>query len=187
VARRIPITAEQLERECALLAPITKGFELLTDQVVITDVDSNILYANKPTQDKTGFTLEEMLGKNPGDLWGGHMSKENYVKMYHALKDLKQSWHGPVKNRHRDGNEYWQWLIVNPILNENNECIYFVAIEPDIDRDDLVEPEQISQALVDTTALTNALKAQSITIADLTKIVEDLKNKLDNYTDQKSP
>ena len=80
-----------------------------------------------------------------------------------------------------------QWLIVNPILNENNECIYFVAIEPDIDRDDLVKPEQISQALVDTTALTNALKAQSITIAGLTKIVEDLKNKLDNYTDQKSP
>lgn len=156
---------------------------MISDSIVITDTDSNILYANKAAQEKSGFSQEEMLGKNPGDLWGGHMPKEVYEEMYHTLKDLKQSWHGQVKNRRKDGTEYWQWLRVNPILDSGNECMYFVAIEPDIDGP-LESLEEINLSLAQKIALSDFLQGQELKITNLIKNIEKLKSKLAIYKKQ---
>lgn len=53
------------------IGPLKDAFDLLDDHVVITDPNGAILYANKAVERNTGYILEEILGKNPGDLWGG--------------------------------------------------------------------------------------------------------------------
>lgn len=184
MGRRVEITPEELKRKCDAVSSISQVFDLLADNVVITDIDSNIVYANKAAQSKTGFTLKEMLGKNPGDLWGGRMPTEMYEEMYHAIRELKQSWRGKVKNHRRDGTEYWQWLRVSPILDENNECLYFVAIESDTDSSKLETVEQINRSLLQRISLTDFIQGQAIKIADLTKAVEKLKTKLDEHKDK---
>ncbi|HEV2403700.1 MAG TPA: PAS domain S-box protein [Candidatus Saccharimonadales bacterium] len=178
MARRVPLSPEELRQKCEAVANITKGFDFLADHVVLTDTDSNILYANKAAQDKSGFSLAEMVGKNPGDLWGGYMPKEIYEEMYHKIKDLKQPWHGKVKNRSKDGKEYWQELRVNPILDNNNKCIYFVAIEPDIDNTKKESVEEINQSIAEVITLGDFLKGQQIKITDLNNTIEELRTKL---------
>lgn len=185
MARRVQLSPEEIQEKCQAVANITKGFDYLADHVVLTDTDSNILYANKAAQDKSGFTLAEMIGNNPGDLWGGHMPKEIYQEMYHKIKVLKQPWHGKVKNRHKDGTEYWQELRVNPILDDKDECIYFVAIEPDINNTKLESTEEINKSIAGVIALGDFMKGQQLKITDLTDTVKELKKKLAKLEDKK--
>ncbi|MFY9457809.1 MAG: PAS domain-containing sensor histidine kinase, partial [Candidatus Spechtbacterales bacterium] len=92
----------------------------------------NILYANKAAEKNTGFSAEEMLGKNPADLWGGNMPKGFYADMWHKIKDLKQPFVGEVRNKRKDGTERWMELHISPILDTDGSVKFFVGIEPDI-------------------------------------------------------
>ena len=72
---KTPEALEELVRE---IEPLKAGFDLLPDHLVITDTHGNIVYMNPAAEKHTGYTFEESFGKNPGDLWGGHMSEEVY-------------------------------------------------------------------------------------------------------------
>lgn len=114
------------------LQPLKKGFDLLRDHVIITDKDSRILYANKAAEEKTGYSISEMIGKTPGRLWGGHMPKEFYDAMWHTIKEKKKPFTGEVKNIARDGTVRWQEIHVVPIFDNDGALEFFVGIEPDI-------------------------------------------------------
>ena len=108
------------------------AFDNLADHVVITDTQGNVVYANKTVEVATGFSLEEVLGKNPGDLWGGNMPKEFYENMWHTIKEEKKPFVGEVQNKKKDGTLYWQELHISPVLDNQNEVKFFIGIEPNI-------------------------------------------------------
>lgn len=129
---RTPISLERINNYLKLIKGFKTGFDLLNDHIVITDVNANILYANKAAEINTGFLLEEMIGKNPADLWGGNMTKDFYDKMWQTIKIEKKPFVGEVHNKRKDGKEYWQEIHVSPILDERGEVNFFIAIEPNI-------------------------------------------------------
>ena len=139
MAYRKPLTHEQLLQLQLEIAPLTRGFDLIADHVVITDVNGNILYANDGTVRHTGFSKDEMIGKNPGDLWGGHMDTKFYEDMWHMLTVLKMPFRGEVKNHDKEGTEYWQELRITPVLDEHGEIKFFIGVEPDIDARKIAE------------------------------------------------
>src|SRR3989344_1570990 len=75
---------------------------------------------------------EEVIGKNPGDLWGGKMPDEFYKKMWHTIKEEKKPFVGKVENVRKDGTSYWQELHISPILDPNGNVQFFIAVEPNI-------------------------------------------------------
>lgn len=129
---RTPLTNEELLRHLKNVELIKIGFDLLSDHVVITDENANILYANKAVEQNTGFSVEECMGKNPADLWGGKMPEEFYSKMWHTIKEEKKPFVGEIKNIRKDGTEYWQELHISPVLDHNGHIEFFIGIEPDI-------------------------------------------------------
>lgn len=112
--------------------PLTKGFDLMPDHVLITDPHGAILYANKAVQHNTGYSPEEILRKNPGDLWGGNMPKEFYEEMWRTISEFKRPFVGKVKNKRKDGTEYWQELRVFPVLDHAGAVKIYIGIEPNI-------------------------------------------------------
>jgi PAS domain S-box-containing protein len=84
---RVDISEDEIKRHREAIESWTEGFDLLSDHVVITDSNGNLLYANKAAQEKTGYAFDEMLGKNPGDLWGGQMPDDLYEGMWRTIKD----------------------------------------------------------------------------------------------------
>ena len=114
------------------IMPLKHAFDVLSDHVIITDADANILYANEAVEKKTGFVREEVIGRNPADLWGGKMSQEFYEKMWHTIKIEKRPFVGEVRNVRKDGKEYWQESHVYPILDAHGEIRFYIGIEPDI-------------------------------------------------------
>ena len=98
---RTPISVEELTKRFKELLPLKEGFDLLNEHVVIADENANILYANRAVEKNTGFPLNEVIGKNPADLWGGNMPKEFYEKMWHTIKEEKKPFVGEVQNKRK--------------------------------------------------------------------------------------
>ena len=129
---RHQISASELEKNAKTIEPLTKGFDLISDHVVITDENANILYANKAVEQNTGFSRAEILGRNPADLWGNKMPKKFYEKMWQTIKVEKKPFVGEVQNIRKDGSRIWQELHITPILDEAGAVKFFVGIEPNI-------------------------------------------------------
>lgn len=123
-------TLGKLEEE---IHPLKLVFDQMNDHVVITDANANVVYANKAVLRHTGFSQKEIVGRNPGDFWGGNMSKEFYEKMWYRIKVDKEPFVSEVVNIKKDGSEYWQELRITPILDEQGEIKFFIGIEPNID------------------------------------------------------
>ncbi|OHA67302.1 MAG: hypothetical protein A3C04_01090 [Candidatus Wildermuthbacteria bacterium RIFCSPHIGHO2_02_FULL_45_25] len=143
---RSPLLSNELLSRIKALEPLKVGLDALQDHVVVTDENGNILYMNKAAEGLTGFPEREALGKNPGDLWGGQMTKEFYEKMWERIKVEKQPFVGEVQNKRKDGTLYWQELHISPILDEANGIKFFIAIEPNIS--DRKEKEKFKEEFI---------------------------------------
>lgn len=126
------LTPEAREALARQVEALRQGFDDMPDHVIVTDADGHIIYANPAVERHTGFSVGEVLGKNPADLWGGHMPKEFYVHLWQTIKGEKRTFRGEVRNRRKDGTEYWQELSITPVLNAAGEAVFFIGIEPDI-------------------------------------------------------
>ncbi|TSC73890.1 MAG: NarL family signal transduction histidine kinase [Parcubacteria group bacterium Gr01-1014_48] len=129
---RKPLPENKLIVRVRKIKPLARGFAKLGDHVVITDENACILYANKAMERTTGFSVDEVMGKNPGDLWGGKMPNEFYTRMWNTIKVEKKPFVGEVRNVRKNGEEYWQELHISPILDARGEVKFLIGIEPNI-------------------------------------------------------
>lgn len=109
-----------------------RPFKQASDFVVIADTKGRITYANEAVERRTGYKIDEIIGKKPSDLWGGHMSKEFYQKMWHTLATKKEPFTGLLKNRRKDGSFFFVEMRMYPIMNIHGSLEGFMSIEADI-------------------------------------------------------
>lgn len=129
---RVPISPENLAKHLKQIENLKSGLDSSPLHIVITDENANVLYANKTVEQNTGFSQQEVVGKNPADLWGGKMSKRFYEDMWRAIKIEKKPFSGEVQNFRKDGTPYWQELLITPVLDEKGDVKFFIGIEPNI-------------------------------------------------------
>ena len=103
------------EVKCSRCGTLNSVFENMQEQIVITNPEGIILYANEVVEEITGYSPKEIIGGNPS-LWGKQMSKEFYKKMWSVIKEKKQSIQVVVKNKRKDGKKYEAELRISPIL-----------------------------------------------------------------------
>jgi len=106
--------------------------------MTITDKNQKILQVNKAFIKITGYTKEEAIGKTPAILKSGLHDENFYLEMYKTLKK-DHIWIGEIKNRHKNGNIYNEHLIIQSVLDDNQEEIYYVASFLDITKQKLIE------------------------------------------------
>ena len=100
--------------------------------IVITDVDAHIQWVNPAFTQLTGFSLEEVLGSNPGELTkSGKQSPAFYRNMWETILS-GQTWHGEIVNRRKDGSLYDEALVIAPVTGGDGTIRHFVAIMQDI-------------------------------------------------------
>lgn len=126
--------SRQLKEAVKDLQKFKLAVEQASDHIIITDTDGIIIYANKAVQKITGFNRSEILGKKAGSakLWGGQMSAEFYKKLWQTIKIKKQVFHGELRNRRKNGEEYIALSSISPVIDANGKVNYFVGLERDI-------------------------------------------------------
>jgi len=98
--------------------------------VIITDVEGCIEWVNQGFTSITGYSIEEIIGKKPGSfLQGPKTSAATVRRMSEALK-RHESFKVETLNYHKDGSEMWCTVVCDPIIDDKNECIGYMSIQP---------------------------------------------------------
>jgi PAS domain S-box-containing protein len=116
------------------LKRFTKAVENSDNIVMITDAKQKIKYVNQAYTDSTGYTMEEVLGKNPSIVKSGLNSKTFYKKLNKTIYS-GQKWNGTFINKSKDGKKQYEKSTITPIMNDPGEIIEFVALKLNITKD----------------------------------------------------
>jgi two-component system sensor histidine kinase/response regulator len=101
------------------------------ESIAITDVDARIEYVNEAFVNTTGYSREEVIGKNPRVLHSGNTPAGTYESMWAALSQ-GQPWKGEFHNKRKDGSEYIEFAIITPLRQPDGTISHYVAIKEDI-------------------------------------------------------
>ncbi|MEO5365014.1 MAG: EAL domain-containing protein [Magnetococcus sp. WYHC-3] len=115
-------------------------FEHAGEAIVITDPDGHIEEINPAYERITGFTREELRGKNPRLLKSGHHDDAFYVAMWQRLA-TQGSWQGEIWDRRKNGEVFPKWLTINAIRNDRNDITHYVGIFMDISQQKATEEQ----------------------------------------------
>lgn len=129
---------EQLQNEIAerklveaQLRLQTSALEAAANGVIITNKAGEILWANPAFTDMTGYTLDEIHGKNPRFLKSNTQDNAFYQELWDTILS-GQVWRGELTNRRKDGSFYVEEQTITPVFDENKNLSNFIAVKQDI-------------------------------------------------------
>lgn len=133
------------------LQKVLQAIEQSSASVVITDLKGDIEYVNPAFTKLTGYTYEESIGKNPRILKTGHTNPDEYRNLWHNLTTYKE-WHGEFCNKKKNGELYWEYAVISPIVNKQGEITNFIAVKENItERKKMQEDQKELVEIIDNT------------------------------------
>ena len=103
----------------------------LNDAVVLTDENGNILEVNDAFCRVTGYSKDEVIGKNPRILKSGLHDANFYKEMWESIL-TKGYWRGEIINKKKNGEFYFALLSISSIKDEIHGLTYYLGIQSDI-------------------------------------------------------
>lgn len=104
--------------------------------MIITDPkmpDNPIIFANNAFIEMTGYSSNELLGRNCRFLQGPETDPDTIAQVRAAV-EARREVAVEVVNYKKDGSSFWNALFISPVYNESNELIYFFASQLDVSR-----------------------------------------------------
>jgi PAS domain S-box-containing protein len=100
--------------------------------VSITDVQGQIIFANKKFCEVSGYSFEDLMGNDHRVLKSNFHTDEFYRNMWRTIAQ-GNIWQGEVCNLDKNGNEYWVYSSIVPFLNkETGKPIQYVSVRTEI-------------------------------------------------------
>ena len=124
-----------------LNTPVTANEILLGEGKTIvsaTDLQGNIRYANPYFVQISGYSEQELIGAPQNILRHPDMPVEAFADMWQSIR-AGRPWSGMVKNRCKNGDHYWVYANVTPVL-ENGRPSGYMSVRTAPTR------EQVTQA-----------------------------------------
>lgn len=106
-------------------------FESASEGIVVTDRDNRIMTVNPAFTATTGYSISEVVGKNPSILSSRKQNKEFYEQMWNNLNNIGH-WDGELWNKRKNGEHYAEWLSIKVVFNEDDSKRIHLAIFSDI-------------------------------------------------------
>lgn len=103
-----------------------------TNAIVICDQQARIEWVNDGFVRQTGYEVQEVVGRKPGDfLQGPATAAEDILKIREGLASGKP-FSQTILNYHKNGSTYWLDINMSPLYNEGGELTGYIAVETDI-------------------------------------------------------
>ena len=140
---------KQSEAKCQLAASV---FTAAREGILITDANADIIEVNDAFSQITGYSREEVLGKNPRIFQSGRQSPEFYKVMWQELVQ-NNHWTGEIWNRRKSGEVFAEILTISAVRDTMGKTQHYVALFTDITP--MKEHEQQLEHIAHYDALTN--------------------------------
>ncbi len=115
---------EQLRLQSVALESAANG-------ILITDRNGNIQWVNPAFSKMTGYSVDEVIGKNPRIQKSGLVSQEIFTNLWRTIIS-GNVWHGELINRRKDGSTMTEEQTIAPVRDGSGQIIHFIAIKQDI-------------------------------------------------------
>lgn len=103
-------------------------FNSLDEGVIVTNAQKQIEYVNPAFCKIYGYSKEEVLGNEPGNLLrSGEQDKAFYQSMWQEISE-KGSWSGKIINKKKSGEHFTEWLKINKAKDQKSGSVYYVGI-----------------------------------------------------------
>lgn len=119
------IAQEQLKR-LSLVASKT------TNTIVITDKNKRITWINEAFSTLTGYTYEEVIGKDPGKILQGSGTSIRDIEIINNGLKSGKAFRSEIYNYTKTGRGYWIEIYFTPIYDDTDQITSYIAVENDI-------------------------------------------------------
>ena len=115
-----------------MLDRLARVAQRTSNLVVVTDARRRIEWVNDAFTQATGYTLEEVRGRNPGQLLQFEGTDPATVTLIRRALDARRPVHAEILNRSKAGREYWLALDIQPLEDGQGRLEGFVAVQSDV-------------------------------------------------------
>jgi len=123
------------------LARLSVAVEQSPASIVITDTAGNIEYVNPRFTQITGYTPEEVRGKNPRILKTSKTPPETHRELWEALS-AGMEWRGEFVNRKKSGELFYEYASISPIVDNQGNVTNYLAV-----KENITERKSVERAL----------------------------------------
>jgi len=99
--------------------------------ILMTDANGSIEYVNPKFCDLTGYSAEEVLGKNPRILKSGMTRPEDYADLWRTITSGR-TWKGELQNKKKNGEFCWVSESISPVKDPNGVITHFIDVQEDV-------------------------------------------------------
>lgn len=117
------------QQEMRILSLIAKE---TMNTIIVSDAEGRITWVNKSFTDLTGYTLEEVIGRKPGDFLQGERTDRDAVRYMGSRIREGKDFNCEILNYHKSGESYWVRVAGQPLFGKDGKLEKFFAIEEDI-------------------------------------------------------
>jgi PAS domain S-box-containing protein len=110
--------------------------------VLITDITGKMIYVNPSFVKVTGYSAEELLGRNPRMFGSGKMKRKFWDKVWAVISSGKV-WSGEVEDRKKNGELFYSQLLISPILDKDEKITGYFGIHRDLSEKRILEKQLI--------------------------------------------
>ncbi|MCW8848645.1 MAG: PAS domain S-box protein [Melioribacteraceae bacterium] len=110
----------------------SKALECAANSIIMFDRNGDIIWCNNAFTKLSGYSSEELIGKNPRILKSGKHDKLFYSNLWKTILGGRV-WSGEIINKKKNGDLYYEEMIITPVSNNDSDTIsHFIAIKQDI-------------------------------------------------------
>ncbi|MBI2419942.1 MAG: PAS domain S-box protein, partial [Ignavibacteriales bacterium] len=125
------------------IAILSRAVEQSPASIIITDLAGNIEYVNAKAIETSGFSKEEIIGKNPRIINSGILPKSIYEQLWKTISTGIE-WRGELANKKKNGELYWEFVSISPIKDTSGKFSHYLAI-----KEDITERKELEKSLID--------------------------------------
>lgn len=107
------------------------ALDTVSEGALVTDAAHNILYSNAAFSAITGYSQEEVLGRNCRMLQGPG-SDPVALAALEATLARGEMYKGEILNYRKDGTPFWNALTVSPLRDDSGAIAHFVSVQRDV-------------------------------------------------------
>jgi PAS domain S-box-containing protein len=123
------------------LRKLALALEQSPESIIISNLDAEIEYVNDTFVRNSGYTREEVIGRNPRFLRSGKTQPDTHAEMWKTLS-VGQPWKGEFHNKRKDGTEYDEIANIAPLRQPDGRITHYVAV-----KEDITEKKRIAEEL----------------------------------------
>jgi PAS domain S-box-containing protein len=154
------------------LRKLSRAVEQSPNTVMITNASGNIEYVNPKFSEVSGYSADDVMGKNPRFLQSGDTSQEEYKKLWRTIVRGEQ-WRGLFHNKKKTGELYWEYTAISGVRNNEGKITHYLAVKEDVTERKRMEVEIEMQSKELTRSQTLAALGRMASM-----IAHDLRNPL---------